>query len=200
MHAGRIVLHLNSVIWHYSATRFSDMQSGIKELDNKYFGSSQLFLIFFTSCIHVQNKSYWSQEYLSSPISWSSMVSVKQSVNDWVKLKETISGLRLNFQSWEIMGWANSISVHGMEVWGFLWPSLVGRRLVSRIFFFLMCCDAFLALQIGFHTLHSVHWIFLCSGFVETWQRSRPSGPESNDCEMESESISTFWANIFNSR
>ena len=38
VHAGKIVLHLKSVVLHHSATRFRDSQGGIKTLDDEYFG------------------------------------------------------------------------------------------------------------------------------------------------------------------
>ena len=99
MHAGRIVLHLKSVIWHYSAPRFSDMQGGIKELDNKYFGSSLVnFSYFFFHLLYTWLKSILLITRVSQLTYFLMKVSVKQSVN-WVRLKEIISRLRLNFQS-----------------------------------------------------------------------------------------------------
>ena len=44
------------------------------------------------------------------------------------------------------------------------------------------------------------HWFFLCFGFLETWERPGPSGPESDDCELASEPIYTLWADIFTFR
>ena len=44
----------------------------------------------------------------------------------------------------------------------------------------------------------ALHWFFLCCfGFLKTWKRSRPFGPELNDCELElaSESIYMLLAN-----
>ena len=45
-----------------------------------------------------------------------------------------------------------------------------------------------------------MHWFFLCFGFLETWEKSWPSGPEIEDCELASESICTLCADIFKSR
>ena len=67
--AGRIVLHLKFVIWHRSATRFCNLQGGMKTLHDEHFGCSPLCLIFFICSDHVWNQSYWSQEYHSSPLS-----------------------------------------------------------------------------------------------------------------------------------
>ena len=58
----RIILHLKSVIWHCSATRFRDLQGGIKTLDDEYFGRRPICLICFICSdhvIHVWKQSYW---------------------------------------------------------------------------------------------------------------------------------------------
>ena len=36
-----------------------------------------------------------------------------------------------------------------------------------------------------------MHWFFLCFGFLETCERPEPSAPESDDCELTSETICT---------
>ena len=46
-----IVLHLMSVIVHSSAIRFSELQGGINTLDDEYFSSLALCLIFFICMI-----------------------------------------------------------------------------------------------------------------------------------------------------
>ena len=66
---GKIVQHPKSVIWHRSTTRFRDWQGGIKTLHDEHFGCRPLCLIFFNCSDHVENQSYWSQEYHSSPFS-----------------------------------------------------------------------------------------------------------------------------------
>ena len=67
--AGWIVLHLESAIWHRSKTRFRDSQGGIKTLDDKYFGSRPLCLIFFicSASDHIWNtkKSCRKKTFLS---------------------------------------------------------------------------------------------------------------------------------------
>ena len=72
---GRIVLHLidlKSVIQHCLATRFcgSHRHRGVEILDNEYFGSLTLCLIFFFCRDHVWNQSYCFQEYQRKPIPW----------------------------------------------------------------------------------------------------------------------------------
>ena len=47
---------------------------------------------------------------------------------------------------------------------------------------------------------HALQWLFLRFGFLETWERSRPHGPEYYDCELASESNCTLGNDIFNSR
>ena len=86
--------------------------------------------------------------------------------------------------------------------WGFLCPSLVWRCLVRRFFFFCVVTPSppkrsVWRVNWKFHALHS---LLLCFGFLETWERSRPPGPESDDCELASESNCTLWNDIFNSR
>ena len=93
--AGRIVLRLKSVIWHCSASRFDCSQGGI--LDDDYFRSHPLFIC----SDHVWNQSYWTQEYLAFFLM---KVFVKLFVNQ-LRLKETISWLRLNYR--EFMNWTN---------------------------------------------------------------------------------------------
>ena len=66
--AGRIDLHLKFVIWHSSATRFCNLQGGMKTFHDEHFGCSPLCLIFFICTDHVWNQSYWSQEYHRSPL------------------------------------------------------------------------------------------------------------------------------------
>ena len=57
----RIILHLNSVIPHSSATRFSDLQGGTKTLDVEYFGSlclAVLVLCLFAVIMSEINPTY----------------------------------------------------------------------------------------------------------------------------------------------
>ena len=61
--ASRIVQQFKSAIWHRSATKLRDSQSGIKTLDDEPFGSRPLCPIFFICSDHVWNPSYWSQKF-----------------------------------------------------------------------------------------------------------------------------------------
>ena len=65
VHAGRIVLHLKSVIWDPSATRFRNSQSGFKTRDDDGFGIRPLCLIFFICSNHVWNLSYCQADHKS---------------------------------------------------------------------------------------------------------------------------------------
>ena len=49
------------------ATGFRDSQGGNKTLDDEYFCSLALYLIFFICRVHAWNQSYRPQEYHSSP-------------------------------------------------------------------------------------------------------------------------------------
>ena len=51
IHAGRIIVHLKSVILHCSTTRFCYLQSGIKTPDDEYFGFCPLCLMFLFAVI-----------------------------------------------------------------------------------------------------------------------------------------------------
>ena len=95
--AGRIVLHLKSVVWHRSATRFSDSQGGIKILDDEYFGSRptalSLALFICSDYLWVWNQylCQWSQGYLSSPISWWKFLWSRSRFVTWLSLRKRIS-------------------------------------------------------------------------------------------------------------
>ena len=76
VYAGRIDLHLKFAIWqwdwHCCATRFRNLQGGIKTLHDAHFGCRPLCLIFSFAVIMSEinpTESYWSQEYHSLPLS-----------------------------------------------------------------------------------------------------------------------------------
>ena len=131
--ASRIALHLKSVIWHCFATRFRDLQGGIKTFDDEYFGSGPICLIFFICSDNVWNQSYWSQEYLSSHFPDEGF---REAVCELVEPERDyslllISGLRLTFLSWGIVDWAKtplpcvSCLVPGSRKYeGLLWKGL----------------------------------------------------------------------------
>ena len=87
--------------------------------------------------------------------------------------------------------------------WGFLWPSLDWRCLVSRFVFSCVVTPSSPRRSVlrVYWKFHALHWFF-CFGFLKTWERPKTSSPESKelDCELASESIYMRWADIFNSR
>ena len=83
-----------------------------------------------------------------------------------------------------------------------LWPSLVWRCWVRRVIFSCVVTPSSRKRSVWILKLPSYAWFFsrLCLVFLETWERSKPSGPESDDSELAHESICMLWADIFNSR
>ena len=107
VHAGRIVLHLKSVIWHRSATRFRYSQSGFKTRDYDGFGIRPLCLIFFI-CSNVSE--IYPTSRLITRVSLLAVLLMKVFATlfgNWFSLKKIISVLRLN--SAELMKSTNAV-------------------------------------------------------------------------------------------
>ena len=85
---------------------------------------------------------------------------------------------------------------------GFLLPSLVWRCLGSRFNFSCVVTPSSPKRSVWrvYWKFHALSWLFLCLDFLETWERSEPSGPECDYCELASESNCVLWADIVNSR
>ena len=118
VYAGRIVLHLKPVIWHSSATWFSDSQGGMKICDDEHFVCSPhentwwwtfcLQSTFFICSDHVWNQSYRSQEnlllvyFLNFPLDNELLILTSWSGENMVQANTILVCIMLSAWIWKI--------------------------------------------------------------------------------------------------